>query len=43
MTDNNEIHFRKANSEDRDSIWEIIQQAIDRRKRWKLPMAEWLS
>jgi len=33
MTDNNEIQFRKANSEDRDSIWEIIQQAIHRRKK----------
>ncbi|WP_144281621.1 GNAT family N-acetyltransferase [Chryseobacterium echinoideorum] len=32
MTDNNKIHFRKADYRDIDNIWEIIQQAIERRK-----------
>lgn len=33
MTDNNVITFRKANSQDIDDIWKIIQQAIERRKK----------
>lgn len=32
MTNKNEIHFRKANVTDIDSIWEIIQQSIERRR-----------
>ncbi|QQQ28784.1 GNAT family N-acetyltransferase [Chryseobacterium indoltheticum] len=33
MTDKNEIHFRKAESNDIDTIWEIIQQSIERRRK----------
>lgn len=30
---NSEIRLRKAETEDRDTIWDIIQQAIERRKQ----------
>ena len=28
-----QFHFRKANSEDKEVIWKILQQAIERRKK----------
>lgn len=32
MTQNNTIEFRKAETSDKDIIWEIIQQSIERRR-----------
>ncbi|MBW7674492.1 GNAT family N-acetyltransferase [Chryseobacterium chendengshani] len=32
MTQNNNIEFRKAETPDKDVIWEIIQQSIERRR-----------
>lgn len=32
MTPNNKIEFRKAEIADKNSIWEIIQQSIERRR-----------
>lgn len=32
MTQNNNIEFRKAEASDKDAIWEIIKQSIERRR-----------